>query len=309
MDKRICTIAECGKKHYAKDLCVNHYALLRRNGAPAKVKGTRTCDIKGCQRPHYGNGLCRKHWRAQRATDGEPCSLEGCSDPVEARAWCSKHYNRWKRHGDPRHETEQRTCTIPGCESAHRGNGYCSMHYYRDLRHGDPLYVYVHEPKPKKRCAVVDCHVDAYCKGYCSDHYTRLRNHGDPNHKYPYEWVDGLRTCPACSRKVSADEWSGPYCKTCWADYQNARGHERRARLRKGSIGRRFTRTEVFKRDGWVCQICGQDIHPATNYPDPLSASLDHVKPLSRGGAHSFSNCQASHLVCNLRKHASEPAT
>lgn len=33
-----------------------------------------------------------------------------------------------------------------------------------------------------------------------------------------------------------------------------------------------------------------------------MSASLDHVVPLSLGGAHTPENTQASHLICNGRK-------
>ncbi|MDG1950486.1 MAG: HNH endonuclease signature motif containing protein [bacterium] len=35
-------------------------------------------------------------------------------------------------------------------------------------------------------------------------------------------------------------------------------------------------------------------------YPDLMSASLDHVVPLSKGGANSAENFQASHLSCNI---------
>ena len=67
--------------------------------------------------------------------------------------------------------------------------------------------------------------------------------------------------------------------------------------------GIKFTRQEIFDRDGWVCQICGASIDLALTYPDPFSASLDHKVPLARGGKHHPDNCQAAHLRCNLRKH------
>ena len=37
---------------------------------------------------------------------------------------------------------------------------------------------------------------------------------------------------------------------------------------------------------------------------DPLSLSVDHVIPLSKGWEHSYSNTQPAHLVCNLKKGA-----
>ena len=34
-----------------------------------------------------------------------------------------------------------------------------------------------------------------------------------------------------------------------------------------------------------------------------MSASLDHIVPLSQGGTHTLGNVQLAHLVCNERKH------
>lgn len=63
-----------------------------------------------------------------------------------------------------------------------------------------------------------------------------------------------------------------------------------------------FPRLEIFERDGWMCGICGDPVDPELAHPEPLSASLDHVVPLAQGGRHVRSNCQCTHLVCNLRK-------
>lgn len=60
----------------------------------------------------------------------------------------------------------------------------------------------------------------------------------------------------------------------------------------------------VFDRDDWICQICHSDIPRDAAWPDPMSASMDHIKPLSKGGDHSYANCQASHFACNTRKGA-----
>ena len=61
-------------------------------------------------------------------------------------------------------------------------------------------------------------------------------------------------------------------------------------------------RREVFDRDGWRCQICGLQIPKSRQWPDRLSASLDHKLPLALGGAHALENCQAAHLGCNMAK-------
>ncbi|WP_375544709.1 HNH endonuclease [Brevibacterium luteolum] len=78
--------------------------------------------------------------------------------------------------------------------------------------------------------------------------------------------------------------------------------HERRARS-EAKI-ERFDPLEVYERDDWLCGICGGDVDPEVLHPDALSASLDHVIPLSNGGDHSRSNTVLAHLICNIRKSA-----
>jgi len=59
---------------------------------------------------------------------------------------------------------------------------------------------------------------------------------------------------------------------------------------------------KVYQRDGWKCGICNKKINPKLKYPHTKSASLDHITPLSRGGTHTYTNCQAAHLECNTKK-------
>ena len=61
-------------------------------------------------------------------------------------------------------------------------------------------------------------------------------------------------------------------------------------------------RLEVFAAGEWVCQLCKTAVDPSLKYPDPLSASLDHIQPLSLGGSHTRANVQLAHLECNVRK-------
>lgn len=53
----------------------------------------------------------------------------------------------------------------------------------------------------------------------------------------------------------------------------------------------------VRRRDKGRCGICGKKVPRA-------GQSFDHIKPISRGGEHSFANVQLAHLLCNLRKGA-----
>ncbi len=55
------------------------------------------------------------------------------------------------------------------------------------------------------------------------------------------------------------------------------------------------TRFEVFKRDSFTCQYCGQKA------PDVI-LELDHIKPVSKGGDNSEMNLTTSCFVCNRGK-------
>lgn len=126
----------------------------------------------------------------------------------------------------------------------------------------------------KRTCTADGCERSHLAKGLCSLHYKR-------------------------KRRAEGKEPNGP-----WDDGKRERYEMRRAIQRGATIGPSFTRREVFTRDKWTCQICHTPVAPDVKYPDPRSASLDHIIPLSAGGAHSADNTQLAHLVCNTRKGA-----
>lgn len=82
--------------------------------------------------------------------------------------------------------------------------------------------------------------------------------------------------------------------------------HARRARI-AGS--QRIKSIEIYERDAWLCGICGGPVDASRKQPDPLSASIDHIVPIIRGGEHSRLNVQCAHLGCNSRKGAREGIT
>ena len=59
---------------------------------------------------------------------------------------------------------------------------------------------------------------------------------------------------------------------------------------------------QVFERDHWICQLCGEPVDRNLQWPDPQSPSLDHILPIVKGGLHKYANTQCAHLQCNLRK-------
>lgn len=84
-------------------------------------------------------------------------------------------------------------------------------------------------------------------------------------------------------------------------ELDSRRCHRRRAILRGLGV-ERFNRVEIYERDRWKCGICRRRINRKLRYPHPMSASLDHVIPVSQNGPHTRANVRASHLQCNTAR-------
>ena len=78
--------------------------------------------------------------------------------------------------------------------------------------------------------------------------------------------------------------------------------YQRRRAQKFGTQTEPINNGSVYERDGWVCGICGGSVNPESVYPDPLSPSLDHIEPLSLGGAHTYANVRLTHLRCNVAR-------
>lgn len=82
--------------------------------------------------------------------------------------------------------------------------------------------------------------------------------------------------------------------------------HVRRAQFYGVPYELGVTRARVFKRDGWVCQICKRDTLRGklsrTGPRDGRLPELDHIIPLSKGGSHTCANVQTLCRRCNNEK-------
>lgn len=78
--------------------------------------------------------------------------------------------------------------------------------------------------------------------------------------------------------------------------------HVWRQRIRNNA-GEVVHKWQIILRDGGKCQICGRKVALSKEVPHPLSPTLDHIIPLSKGGKHDPKNVRLAHFVCNLKKH------
>ena len=56
-----------------------------------------------------------------------------------------------------------------------------------------------------------------------------------------------------------------------------------------------FSRRNIYKRDRFQCQYCGEN-------PGSEELTIDHVVPRAQGGVSSWTNCVLACLPCNKRK-------
>jgi hypothetical protein len=90
----------------------------------------------------------------------------------------------------------------------------------------------------------------------------------------------------------------GKYCHTCRSISD---------RIERYGVAYEYVNpVNVFARDGWRCQHCGCDTPKAllSNTVEPNAPTLDHILPLSKGGAHSTANTQCLCRYCNGYKAA-----
>lgn len=90
-----------------------------------------------------------------------------------------------------------------------------------------------------------------------------------------------------------------------WAQSHRDLVTEARSRRRAWKMAAEYERIDfeaIYERDCGCCWICSDTVDLNLQYPHPLSRSLDHVIPLSKGGSHRLGNVALAHLRCNISK-------
>lgn len=80
------------------------------------------------------------------------------------------------------------------------------------------------------------------------------------------------------------------------------RFHKASRQRRHGRFGiPRRRRLDIYERDNWMCQLCGDPVDQALHHLDNMAASLDHIECQSWALVpnHSDANLRLAHRLCN----------
>lgn len=220
--------------------------------------------------------------------------------------YCCPQHKEADRHQRRKRKPTGRFCLGCGCELSFQAKWYCIKCV------ADPdVYIGRIQERPCVVCGTVfRPKVDARicCSELCGKRYGAWLNATGVDKSV-------VKVCEICGEEFHP-RITQPDQKTCGKEKCKQRldnVHKTKTGKRRDILGRRraviagadadsIDVTEVFKRDQWVCQICGLPVDPSISHPHPLSKSLDHIVPISLGGGHTWGNVQLAHLSCNIRK-------
>lgn len=220
----------------------------------------------------------------------------------------------------------RQTCAWPECQRHDvLARGLCDRDYRRARRAGilDSFEVTVRTCESCGESFSAGKHGKSFCSDDCRDQGRIARL---AQRRADRAATKSDRACAGCGGAIPSSVRAGAqHCSvTCqqaswyaadaarlraaarvWAkanpDRRNDAEHRRRARQTGAGAGS-VDRAELWRSSDGCCALCSLPIDPNLRHPDPLCGSVDHIIPLSKGGAHNQVNVQLTHLRCNLKK-------
>jgi hypothetical protein len=107
--------------------------------------------------------------------------------------------------------------------------------------------------------------------------------------------------CVECNKSFFTKKRTGQP-KYCSIRCMKKVDKRKRRALKKNAYIEAVHISTLIRRDVGVCQICNKSVDLTATVPDDLAPTVDHVIPLSKGGEHSYANCQLAHFLCNSYK-------
>jgi 5-methylcytosine-specific restriction endonuclease McrA len=215
----------------------------------------------------------------------------------------------------------------------------CGFKYQRKIRE-DTRVNHPHTKVKVITCEVCDKlfigHGERITASVCSDdcmkeqarRKSRLHNHGREEYSHGVvvcacgrvevyaKWFRGATQCRRCKRLDARRKWrktvGGKASRRAYRKSEKGKSIAKSGKKHYKHVKRMATpgRTErvelsdIMGRDGGRCQLCGCKVKMPTGTWSKQMATLDHIIPLSRGGAHTMDNVQLACAQCNSTKGA-----
>src|SRR5699024_2766098 len=138
-----------------------------------------------------------------------------------------------------------------------------------------------------------------FCDTRCRSKHNKMRYYRNPNNKTEHQKV-----CQSCGNTFISKVRRYTCCSSsCSMTLANSnRENKRRIWAKELPFDRGITLARLYKRDKGTCHIChGKDNLELSNL-DNYYGSIDHLKPLSKNGSHTWGNVKLAHRICNIRK-------
>jgi hypothetical protein len=133
-----------------------------------------------------------------------------------------------------------------------------------------------------------------FCSDACrQEHHSQQRYRG---------WQGPLQPtcCAACNQTFMP---SAPRVLYCSASCRKRVGWGKRNALKHSAPSETVDPIVVLTRGGWMCAICAVETpRELRGSFRPNAPEVDHIVPLSKGGAHTYANTQCLCRNCNQAK-------
>lgn len=198
-------------------------------------------------------------------------------------------------------------CTICNVSITYKGRGRvpktCSSKCKNKLDHQS------NPKKPKRETVCTFCSTkfftafnkQRFCSNECRLNFFRASN--DLQSKvYFYSCCDCQIIFAKRKQLAGVAILNGIYCKECSKERERTRN--RRGTLRRqGALSNpRISLISIAKRDNFICYLCEEPVDMGIPRTHKSGATIDHIKPLSKGGFDTIENVSLAHWICNIKK-------
>lgn len=149
-------------------------------------------------------------------------------------------------------------------------------------------------------------HAETHCSPWCQ----LLTSKERAVQQWKQEYVPRRRAghCAICCQpfirvaKGSLRLCDADLCRSTAKKRHKKRAKQRRRAIKKGVVHVAYDRQDIFRRDNWTCQLCGEPADREAKVPHPRAPTIDHIIPLVRRGPDAPANVQCAHFICNSLK-------